>query len=1016
MGTLSGGRPSRILAAVANERDIQIRLESEVLTGDELQIQRISGTDGLNTLFSYTIRASREIGAVIDPDELILQPASISFTVAGEEVHRLFGMITEVRDLAAPQMRHPGMELRFTPRSYSTTMRKTLDIFMEMSVPDIVEKCLKRCGLEAGEHYELALTESYDVKEFVVQYKESDFAFISRLCEHYGIFFFVDHSSGKDVLTFGDSNTAFPTLERTPEIPFHPIEMSGGAFVDRIGSVDIVSRALPKRYTVRDYNYRTPGVDLLASSDVDPNGLGEVVEYGAHFKGPNEGQRIADIRAQELHATKRIWNGLGVPPSICAGTKFMLTGHPMGDTELLVTRVDHNWGDGSTGSGTEFSTRFAAIMADVPFRPPRLTPKPRISGLLTGMVDAGVRDDYADIDDQGRYRVRFMYDTAERGEGQASRLVRMAQPHGGTGFGMHFPLRPNTEVTIGCVDGDPDRPIILGMVPNPETVSPVTSANRDRNVISTGGGNKIDISDEDGVQRIKMSTPHLGTVFQLGAPNAEEEGGIIQSSGNWVSQTADTWAAGSETWSAFNDLRSDTTGQNVTSVAGIPNPVNGFENFMKFYNAAKKTVQALDKMTDLALKTFDGKKEDEAERKRVAAEGKKTAEDAIINRRDPDPKYPDDAQTWTYTRPDGSTFETRETEAQFRARIMREELAAMRADPATAGEADAMSAAVDAASVPDELAGSYLSDDYANMKKGWAADVDAALGAAEKVADVVAKPLFSKVHKAAQKAIDKTAWTAAKAWAAYGQRAVVGAKARQSHSIRIPGTYYHLIAATDSAILNGYQGSYVMGRHSAFVGRQMAIVTGAKLHLDGGSFAELASRTVKVTSDTIFDLHSRGKLKIETKKDASITIHDKLKILTDDDTSMESKKKFFVKTKDLLDVDGGDEAKVKAKKWKFDSTDADVKVTVKGAWDAAVEGRILWEHNKKSRFYANGGEIIAQYKDGGKFYASSSEARLEKQSGGAKLTVNASSAKIDAKSKFDVKASSISLNGKCLFG
>src|SRR5690606_3629366 len=131
---------------------------------------------------------------------------------------------------------------------------------------------------------------------------------------------------------------------------------------------------------------------------------------------------------------------------------------------------------------------------------------------------------YAELDAEGRYRVRFLFDTAERGEGQASKPVRMAQPHSGAGYGMHFPLRPGVEVALTCVDGDPDRPMISGTVPNPSTASPVAGGNNARNIIRTGGGNEINIADEDGAHRIKMTTPHADTIFQLGAPNEPSTG------------------------------------------------------------------------------------------------------------------------------------------------------------------------------------------------------------------------------------------------------------------------------------------------------------------------------------------------------------------------------------------------------------------------------------------------------------------------------------------------------------
>ena len=102
----------------------------------------------------------------------------------------------------------------------------------------------------------------------------------------------------------------------------------------------------------------------------------------------------------------------------------------------------------------------------------------------------------AQLDDQGRYVVRFLFDTAPPGERQASRPVRMLQSHVGENYGTHHPLKPGVEVLIGFVHGDPDRPLIVGAVPNPLKPSPVTHRNPDVHRTSTGSGITIDIADE----------------------------------------------------------------------------------------------------------------------------------------------------------------------------------------------------------------------------------------------------------------------------------------------------------------------------------------------------------------------------------------------------------------------------------------------------------------------------------------------------------------------------------------
>jgi hypothetical protein len=108
----------------------------------------------------------------------------------------------------------------------------------------------------------------------------------------------------------------------------------------------------------------------------------------------------------------------------------------------------------------------------------------------------------------------------------------MAQPHAGAGYGFHFPLRDGVEVLLTCIDGDPDRPIISGAVPNPVTPSTVGAENGRRNVIRTGGGNEINIDDTEGSERIKMTTPYGNTLFQLGAPNAPVPGAFLKTGFN----------------------------------------------------------------------------------------------------------------------------------------------------------------------------------------------------------------------------------------------------------------------------------------------------------------------------------------------------------------------------------------------------------------------------------------------------------------------------------------------------
>jgi len=137
-----------------------------------------------------------------------------------------------------------------------------------------------------------------------------------------------------------------------------------------------------------------------------------------------------------------------------------------------------------------------AIRADVTYRPPRTTPKPRIDGVVYATIDGPELNIPAPIDEEGRYKVILPFDLAAEQGGRASRWIRMAQPTSGAGYGMHFPLRPGTEVILTHVHGDPDRPIIAGAVPNAQTPSPVTSANATQSVLRTATGIIMEFEDD----------------------------------------------------------------------------------------------------------------------------------------------------------------------------------------------------------------------------------------------------------------------------------------------------------------------------------------------------------------------------------------------------------------------------------------------------------------------------------------------------------------------------------------
>ncbi len=177
-----------------------------------------------------------------------------------------------------------------------------------------------------------------------------------------------------------------------------------------------------------------------------------------------------------------------------------------------------------TGLAHEDLQRVTAdlLATSVEYKPLTKTAWPRIHSHELGVVDGPADSEYAQIDDQGRYKVKCLFDEGDGEAGKASTWVRMMQPHGGNPEGIHFPLRKGTQVVLSFLGGDPDRPIIAGAVPTPEPPSQVTSGNNTRNVIRTGANNYIEMEDTKGKEWIHTSTPNKNTHIHMGEPRTYE--------------------------------------------------------------------------------------------------------------------------------------------------------------------------------------------------------------------------------------------------------------------------------------------------------------------------------------------------------------------------------------------------------------------------------------------------------------------------------------------------------------
>jgi type VI secretion system VgrG family protein len=481
-----------------------------------VKVSAFSGTEAISSLWRFEIELI-STDPRIALDRVIGQAGELTLTQGSLTPRRIRGLVAEAEqrdELPYGQYRY---RVVLVPRFWLMTLSLQSQIFGtegDMTVPDIVKAELTGDKLKGpatdaspkldADAFAFRLSEEYPTRDYVVQYQETDFDFVSRLLEREGIYYFFAPQETREQIIFCDDKVHHPDLPGRSELSLRHSDTTL-ADLPQIDSFTAAARLHTNRMQLDEYNYRTPRVRLHTSQKVGEGGHGLVALYGEHFKTTAEGRRLAQVRAQGIASRAAICLGESDVAQLIPGYRFALSGHFRTDMNgrYLLTRVTHSGrqplpgiaGLGDDGSGHAYRNSFECLSVAHQFRPELVTPRPKLHGLMTGFVDGTSSGERAEIDEQGRYKVIVPFDLSGRGGGKASRFIRMAQPYGGAGNGMHFPLTKGTEVVWGCIGGDPDRPIIVGAVPNPANPSVVTQRNQTCNIIRTMSGAVIEFQD-----------------------------------------------------------------------------------------------------------------------------------------------------------------------------------------------------------------------------------------------------------------------------------------------------------------------------------------------------------------------------------------------------------------------------------------------------------------------------------------------------------------------------------------
>lgn len=479
---------------------------------DALLLERLSGTEGVSELFRFRLGLLAEKPAAFE--RVLGAPVTVTLRPNDGRARHIHGIVSEFaqgRRVAAADEKGVFIRYRATvvPRLWLLTRRRQCRIWQGISVPDILRELFRDWRLETT--WELAGT--YRPRNYCVQYRESDFQFVSRLLEEEGIAYYFRHGPSSHTLVLTDALGGEQAAQSQPlRLTFDPD--TGHRDGDRVTTWEKTQRIRSCRVTLRDHCFELPGQTLetkaliaravaagsvphqLATPDADRLELYEYPgQYAHHFDGVaagggdhashltaifEENDRLSKLRVEEEAARALRINASGTTPALAPGGAFQLDRHfDGGDGLYYVLRVWHEAvvageytrAPAGRPAPPAYRNRFVCLPDKVHYRPPRRAWKGRVAGTQTATV-VGLPGQEVFCDKYGRIKVQFHWDRHGQHNADSSCWLRVAQAWAGKGFGMITVPRVGQDVIVDFLEGDPDKPIVVGCVYNADQVPP----------------------------------------------------------------------------------------------------------------------------------------------------------------------------------------------------------------------------------------------------------------------------------------------------------------------------------------------------------------------------------------------------------------------------------------------------------------------------------------------------------------------------------------------------------------
>jgi len=486
------------------------------LSQDALVFRSLNAYERLSMPYEYRLTAMAA-GGDVDLDALLGEVCTLTVQTTGGGRRYFHGRCAQI---AFVGNEHGGLlyELTLRPDFWFMSRNRNCRIFQNMTATDIVSSLLQERGIM---RFMLKLSQGFPPKRtYCVQYMESDFAFISRLLEHEGLHYFFRHDASGTDLVIADSNEAHDQIEGHTDIPYYPpgeLREREAHHLDEWSAVHGVSAPASTKAT--DFFYKHPTPMKNTEQTDHPAYTGDNADMQIHPAGYEEkayGEKLAKYRLDAERALRAYATGSGNALGLQPGCTFDLRNHPhaaQNRRHLVVESRLHLEADtyaAGSGLGGQAQERIdlVTIPSDTVFRPTLSTPRPRILGTQTALV-VGKSGEEIDTEEVGAVKVSFHWDTYSKQDETSSCWVRVGQSWAGGGWGALFTPRMGMEVLVEFIDGDPDRPIIVGAVYNGANAPPYglpgakTKSTIKSNSSKGGGGfNELRFEDKTGQEEI----------------------------------------------------------------------------------------------------------------------------------------------------------------------------------------------------------------------------------------------------------------------------------------------------------------------------------------------------------------------------------------------------------------------------------------------------------------------------------------------------------------------------------